>query len=94
MSRRRTIEAIERSLYVTISELVQLTGMRYSTLKYYTEEGMIPFHQEESRLTRRYDRIASIKRIQEIKKLKDEGLTVSEIKRYLKHNEENKQGKT
>ena len=47
MSRQRSIEAIEASEYVTIGELVRLTGTRYSTLKFYTEEGFIPFEQKE-----------------------------------------------
>ena len=42
MSRQRSLETIEHSEYVTIGELVRLTGVRYSTLKFYTEEGMLP----------------------------------------------------
>ena len=42
------------SEYVTIGELVRLTETRYSTLKFYTEEGFLPFVQEGSNLTRRY----------------------------------------
>ena len=45
MSRQRSMEVIEQSEYVTIGELVRLTGVRYSTLKFYTEEGMLPFEQ-------------------------------------------------
>ena len=45
MSRQRTMEAILASEYVTIGELVRLTECRYSTLKFYTEEGMLPFKQ-------------------------------------------------
>ena len=51
MSRRRTMEAILASDYVSIGELARLTGCRYSTLKHYTEEGMLPFEQEEENLT-------------------------------------------
>ncbi|MDR2197185.1 MAG: helix-turn-helix domain-containing protein, partial [Coriobacteriales bacterium] len=47
MSRQRSREAIASSEYVTIGELVRLTGARYSTLKFYTEEGMLPFEQAE-----------------------------------------------
>ena len=43
MSRKRTMEAIEASEFVTVGELVRLTGVRYSTLKYYTQEGILPF---------------------------------------------------
>ena len=63
MSRQRTMEAILASEYVTIGELVRLTECRYSTLKFYTEEGMLPFKQEEEKLTRRYQRKESVERI-------------------------------
>ena len=83
MSRQRKMEVIASSEFVTVGELVRLTGMRYSTLKFYTEEGMIPFVQAEENLTRRYKRIETIDRIALIKKLKAEGRTVTEIKEYL-----------
>ena len=53
MSRQRSIEKIQASDYVSIGELARLTGCRYSTLKFYTEEGMLPFEQPEENLTRR-----------------------------------------
>lgn len=77
------MEAIEKSQYVTIGELVRLTGMRYSTLKFYTEEGMLPFEQAEENLTRRYKRLDTIRRIDCIKGLKAEGKTVPQIKEFL-----------
>ncbi|MCL1882754.1 MAG: helix-turn-helix domain-containing protein [Defluviitaleaceae bacterium] len=80
MSRQRKMEAIEASDFVTIGELVRLTGVRYSTLKFYTEEGMIPFEQAEENLTRRYKRVTTVERITLIKELKSEGLTIPEIK--------------
>ena len=83
MSRRRSIETIEQSQYVTIGELARLTGVRYSSLKYYTEEKLLPFDQDDMGLTRRYNRIHSIKRIDEIKALRGEGKTIEEIKNIL-----------
>lgn len=65
---------------MTISELVRLTSSRYSTLKYYTEEGLLPFEQEDTRMTRRYHRVTSIKRIEEIQVLKDKGFSINEIR--------------
>ena len=53
MSRQRSMEKIQVSDYVSIGELARLTGCRYSTLKFYTEEGMLPFEQPEENLTRR-----------------------------------------
>ncbi len=69
--------------YVTIGELVRLTGVRYSTLKFYTEEGMLPFEQAEENLTRRYKRIETVERIALIKNLRAQGKTIPEIKAVL-----------
>ena len=60
MSRQRSMEVIEQAEYVTIGELVRLTAVRYSTLKFYTEEGMLPFEQAEENLTRRYSTAAAL----------------------------------
>ena len=45
MSRQRSMEVIQASEYVTIGELVRLSGVRYSTLKFYHAEGMLPSEQ-------------------------------------------------
>ncbi len=84
MSRQRRMEVIENSEYVTIGELVRLTGARYSTLKFYTEEGMLPFEQAEENLTRRYRRVESVERIAYIKELRGQKKTIPEIKAILK----------
>ena len=83
MSRKRKTEVIESSDYVTIGELVRLTRVRYSTLKFYTEEGLIPFEQAEENLTRRYKRVDTIERISIIQQLKSEGLSIFQIKRKI-----------
>lgn len=83
MSRQRGTEVIENSEYVTIGELVRLTGARYSTLKFYTEKGMLLFEQAEENLTRRYKRLDTIQRISYIKSLRKEGKTVPQIKDIL-----------
>lgn len=77
------MEKILSSEYVTVGELVRLTGCRYSTLKYYTEEGILPFEQEEENLTRRYRREESIERISLIQELKKQGNSIAEMKDIL-----------
>jgi len=77
------MEAILSSEYVTIGELVRITASRYSTLKFYTEEGMLPFMQEGENLTRRYKRVESIQRIELIKSLRDQQLSIPQIKEKL-----------
>lgn len=84
MSRQRSMEVIEKSEYVTIGELVRLTNIRYSTLKFYTEEGMLPFVQAGENLTRRYKREQSVMRIEEIRNLRKEGKSIPEIKSIIK----------
>ena len=84
MARQRPLEVIERAEFVTVGELVRLTGMRYSTLKFYTEEGLLSLRQEEANLTRRYPRLETLARIEEIRRLKAEGRSVPQIKEMLR----------
>ena len=83
MSRQRKLEVIQQAEDVTIGELVRLTDVRYSTLKFYTEQGMLPFQQAEENLTRRYKLEESIRRIQWIKALRQEGKSIQQIKQML-----------
>ena len=83
MARQRSLEVIRQAEYVTIGELVRLTDVRYSTLKFYTEEGMLPFEQAGENLTRRYRREESLARIAHIRQLRQEGKPVPEIKALL-----------
>lgn len=84
MSRQRTLEAILASEYITIGELVRLTGARYSTLKFYTEEGFLPFQQEGEKLTRRYPREEAVGRVALLRALRAEGKTIPEIRDILR----------
>lgn len=84
MSRQRAMEKIMVSEYVSIGELVRITGCRYSTLKFYTEEGMLPFEQEEENLTRRFLREKSTEQIEKIKDLREKGYSIPDIKTMLK----------
>ncbi|MDH6369238.1 DNA-binding transcriptional MerR regulator [Paenibacillus sp. PastF-3] len=83
MSRQRSMENILASEYVSIGELVRITNARYSTLKHYTEEGMLPFEQAEENLTRRYKREETVARILWIKELKADGLSIPQMKEAL-----------
>jgi len=68
---------------IRIGELAKLSSARLSTLKYYSEIGILPFEQKDAGLTRRYDEDKAVKRLKEIKRLQDRGLSMEEIKRYL-----------
>ena len=80
---REAWRSIQQAEYVTIGELVRLTDVRYSTLKFYTEEGMLPFEQAGENLTRRYRREESLARIAHIKALRAGGKSIPEIKALL-----------
>ena len=84
MSRQRSMEVIRQAEYVTIGELVRLTDVRYSTLKFYTEQGLLPLERAEQNLTRRYRREESVERIELLRRLREEGKSVGEIKEMLR----------
>ena len=88
MSRQRSLQTISEAEYISIGELARLTGTRYSTLKFYTEEGMLPFHQEGEKLVRRYHREESIRQLQRIRQMREEGLTIPQIQAVLESDEE------
>jgi len=62
-----------------IGELAKASGVRASTIKFYSEIGILPFEQESTRLARRYDEVKVIRRLKEIKKLREKGSSVEEI---------------
>jgi DNA-binding transcriptional MerR regulator len=64
---------------LTIGELAEVSGTRLTTLKYYTELGILPFNQAEKRLTRKYTEGKALERLKKIKELKGKRLTIKEI---------------
>jgi DNA-binding transcriptional MerR regulator len=64
---------------LTIGELSEISGTRLTTLKYYTELGILPFSQAEKRLTRKYKEEEALERLEKIKELKEKRLTIKEI---------------
>ena len=71
---------------LSIGVLAKVSGIRQSTLKYYTEIGILPFHQEGKRLIRQYKKDEALKRLKEIKKLKEKRLTIKEIVAHFCNN--------
>jgi len=80
----RPIQELKKADYLTISELAELKGVRYSTVKYYTELGLLPYKQKGEGLTRRYPREKASKRLNEILELKEKRFTIDEITDRLK----------
>jgi DNA-binding transcriptional MerR regulator len=69
----------EKNEVLTIGELAEVSGIRLTTLKYYTELGILPFNQAEKRLTRKYKKEKALERLEKIKELKEKRLTIKEI---------------
>ncbi len=72
-------KVIEKSNILTIGELAEVSGVRQTTLKYYTELGILPFSQGGERLTRKYKKEEALERLEKIKEMKEKRLTIKEI---------------
>jgi len=72
-------KAIGKNNILTIGELAEVSGTRLTTLKYYTELGILPFTQDGERLTRKYTEVEALERLEKIKDLKEKRLTIKEI---------------
>lgn len=83
----KTIEELQNlkgDSLLRMGELAELSGVRQSTIKYYTEIGILPFNQEADGLLRRYRKDQSLKRLNEIDNLKTKKrLTIEELKEHF-----------
>jgi DNA-binding transcriptional MerR regulator len=80
--RTRSIEEIKQLEYIRQTELAELNGVRPSTVKYYSELGLLPYKQHGEGLSKFYHREDSSKRLKEILELKKQGKTITEIISY------------
>ena len=69
--------------HLSRKELSELTGIRASTIRFYSDEGLLPFGQEGEGLARRYDRDQAARRLEEIQALQVLGLNIPQIKQRL-----------
>ncbi|MBE3128114.1 MAG: MerR family transcriptional regulator [Actinobacteria bacterium] len=76
-------KTIEKNKVLSIGELAEVSGTRLTTLKYYTELGLLPFSQDGERLTRKYTEGEALERLDKIKELKKKRLTIKEIIEYF-----------
>ena len=83
MPTKRTLDQIKQREFLKMSELAELTGVRYSTIKYYGELGLLPYEQKGKRLARYYPRIEATQRLKEILKLREQGKTVTDTIGYF-----------
>ena len=77
--RKRTIEEIKKKDFLKLSELAELCEVRYSTIKFYSELGLLPFEQKGERLAKYYPAKEASQRLKEILKLREKGQTIPDI---------------
>jgi len=81
----RPLEIVEiSSEKIKRTDLAKLAGVRWSTIEYYSNIGLLPYEQTEKRRARYYYKDQALARLQEIQKLKDQGLSIEQIKMELK----------
>lgn len=76
---KRTINEIKKRKDLKLSELAELNGVRYSTIKFYTELGLLPFEQKGERLAKYYPAKEASQRLKEILRLREKGQTIPDI---------------
>ena len=81
--RKRTIDEIKKRDFLKMSELAELCGVRYSTIKFYAELGLLPFEQQGKRLAKYYPAKEASQRLKEILKLREKGKSIGEIISHL-----------
>jgi len=79
-------KTVENNNILTIGELAEVSGIRQTTLKYYTEIGILPFSQGGERLTRKFKEKETLERLEKIKELKKKRLTIKEIINHFNKN--------
>lgn len=77
--RKRTIDEIKKRDFLKMSELAELNNVRYSTIKFYSELGLLPFEQHGKRLAKYYPVKEASQRLKEILKLREKGKSISDI---------------
>lgn len=79
MPRKKTLEEIKKQDFLKMSELAELNGVRYSTIKFYSELGLLPYEQQGKRLAKYYPAKEASHRLKEILKMREKGNTIPAI---------------
>ena len=77
--RKRSLAEIKKREFLKMSELAELNGVRYSTIKFYSELGLLPFEQKGERLAKYYPAKEASQRLKKILRLREKGQTIPDI---------------
>ena len=86
MPTKRTLDQIKERELLRMSELSELCGVRYSTVKYYSEMGLLPFQQHGKRLAKYYPRVEASDRLKEILRMRERGMTIPAVISHILKN--------
>jgi DNA-binding transcriptional MerR regulator len=70
---------MENEKLLTPRELAALTGLRKSTINFWSDIGLLKYKQGGPRLMRRYPEKENLERVEKIRELKNKRLTIPEI---------------
>lgn len=83
MPKKRTLDEIKKRDFLKMSELSELCDVRYSTIKFYSELGLLPYEQKGKRLAKYYPAKEASQRVKEILRLREKGLSIGEVISHL-----------
>jgi len=81
--RKRTLQEIKQRDFLKLSELAELCEVRYSTIKFYSELGLLPYEQKGKRLAKYYPAKEASQRVNEILELRSKGQSIPEVINYF-----------
>lgn len=76
-------ESGSRGGTVTRKQLAEVSDQRESTIKWYSEIGILPYLQKAPGLRRYYQLQPSLRRLRQIRDMQESGLSIDEIRRKL-----------
>ena len=70
--------------FVKVPELAKICRVKPATIKYYSEQGLLKYHQTKKQAHKLFNPKESFKRIKEIKYLQRKGYSIDLIKKKLR----------
>ncbi len=69
--------------YITRKRLAERSGVRESTIKWYTEQGLLPYRQDAAKRRRYYEPHVTLPRLEDIRHFREKGYSLEEIRQKL-----------
>lgn len=66
-----------------IGQVAEKSGLKYSTVRFYVREGLLPYKQDSRRAYLWFDEEETMKRLKQIGQMARDGMTIKEMKQVL-----------